>query len=424
LKNPATFAKAEDHIRKTLAYNPKDARAYHNLATLLGRQQRFEDAVANYKKALEIDPKFSIAQLNMAKVLLQLKRTEEALPALRSYLAANPLDEESRRVLAEALRDLGRKEEAIKEYEAIEELRPGEVGFKMELAALNIGLGKQRNAVGLYETILEKHPADLNALREAGRSYGEMKMTLRAIFCWQRVLSLKANDLEAQSKLAALYRDIGDENAALQKYEAVGNAGDADAWKMVAFLRDKRHERDQAMQALREAIKIKNQDVEARRTLVSMLLSDPQGPGGEAKDEALKLCKDMLMLDPKDNRARLNLANLLTDQNRLAEAQDEYEAILKLDAANGPANLGLGVVLRKRGRYQEALELYNKTLAADPKSVVAHYNVGLIYDFYFKDPVQAKAHYAKYLELGGDPKKIPAPPPAPTKDAPKETTSK
>ena len=437
LKTPATYKKAEEHILKTLAANPKDAQAYNDLASLEGLSQRFESAVNNYKKALELDPKFFKAQLNMAKVLLQLKRSEEAIPALRAYLTAQPLDEEARRVLAEALRDLGRREEAVKEYEAIEELHPNEVGSKMELAALDIGLGKQHNAIGLYEQILEKHPSDLNALREAGRTYGEQKMTLRAVFCWQRLLGLKPGDVEAQSRLAGLYREMGDETAALQKYEAVGNAGDADAWKMVAYLRSKRNERDPAMQALREAIKIKSQDIEPRRMLVSMLLSDPLTPSGDEKDEALKLCKEMEDLDPKDCHARLNSANLLTDQNRLAEAQDEYEAILKLEPENGPANLGLGVVLRKRGRYQEALDLYKKTLAANPKSVTAYYNMGLIYDFYLKNPEKAKEHYAKYLELGGDPKKIPsasapapATPPAtpaftqPAKETPKETTSR
>ena len=405
LGSPSTYAEAEKHIQASLQYNPNDAQAYQNLATLQGGQQRFEEAVSNYKKALQIDPKMGLAQLNMAKVLLTLKRNEEALIPLKAYLLAKPEDEDAHKLLAEAYRDLGRREDAVKEYEKIDALKPTEVQSKMELASLQSGLGKQRTAVGLYEAILDKHPADLNALREAGRIYGEMKMTLRAIYCWQRVLSLKPGDLEAQSKLAVEYRAIGDEEAALARYEAVGKAaGDAEAWKAAAFLRLKRKERDLAIEALHEALKIKNQDVDARRELATLLMSS-QSP--EEKDEALRLCQELTQLNPKDNKAHLNLANLYSEFNRLSEAQDEYEIIIRDEPNNVAANLGVGVVWRKRGQYQKALDCYNQALTADPKAAVVHYNIALTYDYYLKDLEQAKAAYARYVECGGDPKKVP-----------------
>ncbi len=404
LGSPSTYAEAEKHIQASLQFNPNDAQAYQNLATLQGGQQRFEDAVANYKKALVIDPKMGLAQINLAKVLLTLKRNEEALVPLKGYLAAHNDDEDAHRLLAVAYSDLGRKEDAVKEYERIDAIKPAEVQSKMELASLQTGLGKQRVAVGLYEAILEKHPADLNALREAGRLYGEMKMPLRAIYCWQRVLSLKSGDLEAQGKLAVEYRVIGDEEAALVRYEAVGKSGDAEAWKAAAFLRLKRKERDQAIEALHEALKIKNQDVEARRELATLLMGS-QSP--EEKDEALRLCQELTQLNPKDNKAHLNLANLYSEFNRLSEAQDEYEIIIRDEPTNVAANLGVGVVWRKRGQYPKALESYKKALEADPKAAVVHYNIALTYDFYMKDPEQAKAYYASYVKCGGDPKKVP-----------------
>ena len=444
LSSPVTYAEAEKHFLISLKYKPDDAQAYQNLATLQGGMQRFEDAIANYKKALQIDPKFAVAQLNLAKVLLTLKRSDDAIVPLKAYLSLHPEDEEAHRLLADALRDMGRKEEAVQEYEAIQALNPARVESKMELATLNIDLGDKRKAMGLYEAILEKHPADIDALRRAGRLYTEANMTLRSIYCWQRVLALTAGDkggqtadsirLEAQNRLAAAYRDIGDEDAALQKYEAVGKGGgDGEAWKSVAYIRLKRHQRDLAIEALREALKVKNQDIDARRELAGLLMNSDSP---EERDDALHLCQELIQLNPRDNRARLNLANLFSEANRLSEAQDEYEIILRDDPANIPATLGLGVIWRKRSQYTKALEFYNKALETDPKSALAHYNLALVYDYYLNNPELAKTHYDRYVEFGGDPKKVPetkastqgAANPASQPDAksekPKDTTSR
>jgi len=422
------FVEAEKYIRQTLQLNPRDAQAQQNLATILVGQNRFEDAVDKYREALAIDPKLYVAQLNLAKVLLGLNRREEAVPALRTYLAVKPLDEEALRLLAGALRDLGRRDEAMREYEAIAALRPGDLESNMQLAELQKNLGKPRVAAGVYESIVEKSPTNVEALREAGRLYDDMDQPLRAIFCWQRVMSLKVGDLEAQSRLAAAYKKIGAEDAALAKFEAVGKSGDADAWKQVAVLRLRRNEKDLARQALREAVQIKNQDIETRHQLAALLLSgDKAPPTIEDKEEALRLFQDIRTLDPKDIAARLNLANILSELNRMSEAQDEYEAVLRdKPAGYAPAFVGLGVIWRKRGKFEKAVDTYHQALKADPALKLAHFNIALIYDFYLNDRVKAQLHYDRFLELGGDPDKLPddlRPPGAQPKAAPSAAKS-
>jgi len=398
------FAEAEKYIRQTLENNPRDAQAHQNLATILAGQQRFEDAVDRYKQALALDPKLTVAQLNLAKVLLGLNRREEAVPALRAYLATRPLDEEALRLLAGALRDLGRRDEAMHEYEAIAALKPGDLDSGMQLADLQKNLGKPGVAAGLYESIIEKAPANSEALREAGRLYDDQEQSLRSIFCWQRVLGLKPGDLEAQSRLAAAYKRIGAEDAALAKFESVGRAGDADAWKQVAALRTKRNENELARQALREVIKIKNQDLETRHQLAAILQSSDKP---EDKDEALKLYQEVLTLDPQDCAARLNHANILSEVNHYSEAQDEYEAILRDKPEYPPALVGVGVIWRKRGKYEKAVDTYHQALKADPNLKLVHYNMALIYDFYLNERIKAQFHYDRFLELGGDPAKLP-----------------
>ncbi|HEY3323527.1 MAG TPA: tetratricopeptide repeat protein [Planctomycetota bacterium] len=442
------FTEAEKYIRQTLQYSPNDPLAHQNLATLYIGQTRFEDGIGEYKKALALDPKLDVARLNLAKVLAGMGRKEEAILPLREYLGAKPLDEEALRLLAGSLRDLGRREEAIKEYEAITALKATDIDANMQLAVLQKDLGKTRAAAGIYESILERAPSNLEALREAGRLYVDLDMPLRAVFCWQRVLGLKPGDPEGQRRLAEVYKKIGAEDAALASYENLAKSGDADAWKRLATLHLQRNEKEKACQDYREAIKIKAQDLESRRALTQLLQEIAVAPASskdagttpagrdasatpaeaheEAVKEAIALYQDIMQLDPTDIASRLNLANLLSESNRLAEAQEMYDAILEARPKHPGALIGMGVIWRKRGRYEKALDSYHlalekeaewkKTPPAEPSAAdgdlkakwrIAHFNIALIYDFYLYDRVKAQLHYDRFIELGGNPNKLP-----------------
>jgi tetratricopeptide (TPR) repeat protein len=180
--------------------------------------------------------------------------------------------------------------------------------------------------------------------------------------------------------------------------------------------------------AYREAIKIKAQDIEARRSLCALLQESSEA---DEKEEALKLYQEILQLDSKDVGARLNLANLYSSANRLADAQEEYDAILRDKPEHAGALVGLGVVWRKRGKYEKALDLYHQALKTEPDLKIAHLNIAIIYDYYMNESPKAQIHYERYLQLKGDPKKIPEDSPVRGKlstpavqKASKETSSK
>jgi tetratricopeptide (TPR) repeat protein len=411
------YLEAEKHIRETIRYTPNDAKAHNNLATLYGKQNRYNDAILEYTKALELNPQYLAAQFNLPQMLLAASRREEAIVALRQYLKQKPTDQVAITWLAEALRDLGRREEAIAEYEALDALRSNDSASRMNLAKLTRDLGKGRSAAGIYEQILEKNPTDINALKEAGLLYIKMDVPLRAIFCWQRALALKPGDKESQRFLADCYQQIGSDDAAIKAYEIVGKNGDASAWKSVAKLRFKHDERDLALFALREAIKINPQEKEAREFLAASLQSSSHP---EEHDEALKLNQELIQLDnltpdkPKNIAAHLNLANLLSEYNRFSEAQDEYEIVIRQKPDHSIALMGLGVLWRKKAKYDKAADYYKQALKAesdkkdaDKKVLRAiHYNLGVAYDYYLNKQELAQDHYRQFIQLGGDPKKV------------------
>lgn len=81
---------AEPILKERLRTNPADVAAIRMLAELAGRIGRYRDAENLLRRALELAPKFLAARSNLATVLHRQARTEEALAELDLLLAAEP----------------------------------------------------------------------------------------------------------------------------------------------------------------------------------------------------------------------------------------------------------------------------------------------------------------------------------------------
>ncbi len=84
-----------------------------------------------------------------------------------------------------------------------------------------------------------------------------------------------------------------------------------------------------------------------------------------------------------DPAAQFNRALALQQQGKLAEAADEYRALLKLKPDYVEAHANLGVVLSRMGKYQEAIAAYETAYKLAPHLTpillnlgIAHYRAG------------------------------------------------
>lgn len=59
----------------------------------------------------------------------------------------------------------------------------------------------------------------------------------------------------------------------------------------------------------------------------------------------------------------------------------------------------LGVLYAQSKDYDTAIAEFKTTLGYNPRNASAHFNLGIIYDDYFKDKENAKYHYSTFLEL-------------------------
>jgi tetratricopeptide (TPR) repeat protein len=98
LDKEGKLAEAIDRFAVSISAEPT-VEGHFARGVLLGRAERFDEAVAEYDAAIAMDPKMSSARLNRAAALLRLGRLDDALAAYRAWLEIAPPDDKDRRAV-------------------------------------------------------------------------------------------------------------------------------------------------------------------------------------------------------------------------------------------------------------------------------------------------------------------------------------
>jgi tetratricopeptide (TPR) repeat protein len=102
--------------------------------------------------------------------------------------------------------------------------------------------------------------------------------------------------------------------------------------------------------------------------------------------------------NPRDARARMDLASLYVAADRAREAIGQLEASLEIDATSWAAHYELGRALLTEGRLDEAAVHLTKALALKPDIAEAHNNLGIV-SFLKGGTDEAVQHYHEALKI-------------------------
>ncbi len=91
-------------------------------------------------------------------------------------------------------------------------------------------------------------------------------------------------------------------------------------------------------------------------------------------NEQLRIYRECERIHPADHRAANNVGYVLMMQNKMAEAEAQFQKANSIQA-NPVSTNNLGVVARLKGDRKKAADLYGKAMAAGPE---VKYNLGLI----------------------------------------------
>lgn len=107
-------------------------------------------------------------------------------------------------------------------------------------------------------------------------------------------------------------------------------------------------------------------------------------------------------VDPDHAMSRVKMGDMLFSQNKLKEAQVEYDAALKIHHS-GEAYIGLGNIALRENKLKEAKTHYQLALEKEPESSVALRQLGIV-RYKLKDVVGANADLSRALVLNQDDK--------------------
>ncbi|MDR3725211.1 MAG: tetratricopeptide repeat protein [Terracidiphilus sp.] len=116
------------------------------------------------------------------------------------------------------------------------------------------------------------------------------------------------------------------------------------------------------------------------------------------KQQATKLYKEILTIDPGYAPAAINMGTLYFHQQDYEQAESLYRHATLADPDYVLAHFDLGNVLDEMGRLDESIEAYEQAVALAPGYADAHYNLALAYERKGQNRPSLR-HWQAYLRL-------------------------
>ena len=118
---------------------------------------------------------------------------------------------------------------------------------------------------------------------------------------------------------------------------------------------------------------------------------------GDDAPAAVSAYERAIAADPEHLDARINLGRLLHEAGRLAAAERVYRDAAER-AKSATLLFNLAVLLEDMQRRAEAIATYEDSLRIDPEFADSHYNLALLYEL-LDQPQDALRHMARYRRL-------------------------
>lgn len=343
--NRGKLALAESRVRTVIEGEATYVPAYRLLGEILCDRGRHQDAALIASRAIRSEPRVASNWVVLGRARLALGHLDQAVKVLTRAVAIDPQCHQAYHLLGRAYKKLGQPDKAKMAFASAESGKdeftydPWRVAIvdaivtqsgRRRIALKHLKAGRWEEAAEQLEALVEDYPnavADWNNLAAA---YGYLGYNAKAKRALQKALELDEEHADSQINMAAVLLSLGDPAAALRHAErATALAphepkGFVQKGRILAAM-----ERwDDSFKAFNEALMADARCVDAYRGQCRVL-AKLQRP-----EEAIEACAYAVKIVPQSWQDRFQLARLLEQAGRTAEADAALEAALALDPGN------------------------------------------------------------------------------------------
>jgi putative PEP-CTERM system TPR-repeat lipoprotein len=398
-------------IMQRVAKNePRNLSALNVLAVAKTQAGDLAGARQTYEQILEVDRRFTPAALNLARLDRAENKPDAARGRLQALQKAQPRNLDVLYELAQLELSQKRPQEAVRMLEKARSLNPQSLAPNLMLVDLYLNLGDRQRALDIAKDTQASNRENLQALATLGRAYlavgnrGLARENFRRLAQlagfnadWQQLAAvnlIRAGDPESArySLDKALLSKPGYLPALLLRAELEMAAGRLDAAEVQARTLQAQHPREAEVFRLQGKLAVKRQRPEEalasftqaytlKKTSDNAIdLHNAYSLAGKP-DKALSFLQDWVAANPGDLAARRTLALAFDRAGRLADAQSQYETLVRQQPDNAAALNELAYVLLKQ-RKPGALVLAEKAygLASGDAGVADTYGWALVQD--------------------------------------------
>jgi tetratricopeptide (TPR) repeat protein len=279
--------------------------------------QRFEEAQEAYEKALLCDEQSQYIKRNLAILLIKMDRKEQAAEALQQIVSRNPQDTENRILLAKVYSSLGRIDEAVIIYQALLEIREDHDTLLM-LGTLYAQNREYEKAQEILNRLIELEGDSYLAYYYLARLYRELQYFDKAAESYEKALELNWFERLAY-EVAEFYEEQKAYDKAIAVYHTIiaeGESSDMAKTRLVNLYLTL-EENDKALELLRDLRSVLPESHNVDLTISRILLNQ------EKYDEAIMILEDVLQTNPELTVVRYLLGMAYYRNNNSPKAEEQ-----------------------------------------------------------------------------------------------------
>ncbi|HRD01099.1 MAG TPA: tetratricopeptide repeat protein [Candidatus Saccharicenans sp.] len=351
-----------------------------------------ENEVAGLALVLESGIKFGVP----VESLLALTRSDRGLDLKSARKEIYFETSEGSYLAGKAACLLNEPAAAIRYFEKYVKLKPDDGEAYLCLGRCYYQLSDFANSYNSYSRALQIKPDDAQGLYGLGLNLLRQKNFKEAAELLEKALTHGLESNEAFFELGSAYEELqsyGQAASYYLKYVQSGPERPWNGWFKLAQTYQKNNEIGKAIDAYRQALKLRPEDINSNYNLALLLAANQQYA------EAEQAYKKLIELNPRDAVFYYNQIIQMYDQaGQYENALESVKKIIELNPKSEVAVYNLGIMYFKLNRLEEAAKTINDCLALKNDYTSAWYNLGLVYGKMNRRQEAAEA-FKKYTEL-------------------------